>query len=178
MKTFTVDQTTVTEGIEVESHPFWRKCIGQGGAKKYSWIAIGSKDSDQIIEERNNLELNGKTICQTGVIKKADVIELKKKPGIFLIVKERTQENSILVFWSVSSGLRGKAYIKPEKNACIIISDKAWHSGKGILGETAQCIAILKPGQQLYGNRTGKHIPTKNMLLKYDGSKILILEIN
>ncbi len=180
MKTFTVSESAVTPGIEVNSSPYWRIILGAGGHKKSTWIALGKKDADEMISDKESvMSADQKKVLEIkGKILQAGIITLKDNEGAptgnHLIVKERDNDNRVLILWHVSSGFRGSANIQAGQEVKVIASDKAWHSGQGNLGETAECLAVLKPGQRMYATITGRRVEEPNAILEYDGKEIKV----
>lgn len=108
------------------------------------------------------------------------VIQLKYKEtgepsGKFLIVAPRNKDNRALVLWRVSSGYRGSASISAGEGVIIIASDSSWHSGRGSLGETAEVLAILKPGQELIARRSGRRVQETHARLTWDGKEVKVV---
>lgn len=174
MKTFTVVGCTVTPGIEVNSDPYWRIVLGLGGHKRSTWIPLGKKDAAEMV--RKDVEQKDNEIYK---IFNVGVIALKDKEqqltGNHLIVGEKNKnDDRVMVVWSVESGYRGSANIHGGQEVKIIAQDKAWHSGKGNLGETAECLAVLKPGQRLYGEISGRRVEEPRAILEYDGKEIKV----
>lgn len=106
------------------------------------------------------------------------VIQLKETEGKpnskYLIVSLRGDDNRALVLWRVSSGYRGDASITAGEDVMIIASDSSWHSGRGSLGETAETLAILKPGQELIAQRSGRRVQDSYGRLSWDGKTLKI----
>ena len=105
------------------------------------------------------------------------VIALKdaegKPNGKHLIVAPRNGgDDRVLVLWRVGSGYRGSVSITAGEGVTVIASDTSWHSGRGNLGETAEMLAILKPGQVLRASRSGRHVQNTRARLAYDGKTI------
>jgi len=187
MRTFTVSESVVTPGIEVNSLPYWKVVLGAGGHKRSTWIALGKRDVDEIIKEKENIMNSENIVMNTegknifgikGKIFQAGIIALKNNEGVptgnHLIVKERGNDDRVLIVWRVSSGFRGSVNIEGGQEVKIVAFDKAWHSGQGSLGETAECMAILKPGQRLYATITGRRVEEPRAILVYDGKEIKI----
>lgn len=180
MKTFTVLGYAVTPGIRVHSFPYWRVVLGEGGNKKSTWIALGKKDASEIISERERVSRDDdKVMIEEGKVMSAGVITLKDKEGNLtgnhLIVKEKgNHDDRILIKWCVESGFRGSANIEGGQEVKIIANDHSWHSGQGAMGETAECMAILKPGQRLYAKITGRRVEEPRAVLEYDGKEIKV----
>jgi hypothetical protein len=152
MKTYDIDGTEVREGIEVALEPYPHIVLGEGGHKLATWIALGKRDANAIIqqtpimERRWNSEESEYETVDTGrtsaKITDVSVIVLKnaegKLNGKYLIVAPRNgSDNRVLVLWRVSSGYRGGASISAGEGVTVIASDSSWHSGRGNLGETA-----------------------------------------
>ena len=108
------------------------------------------------------------------------VVALKDKNtgesnGKFLIVAPRPgHDNRVLVLWRVSSGYRGSASISAGEGVTLIATDSSWHSGRGSLGETAEVLAILKPGQELTAHRSGRRVQETRARLVWDGKEIKV----
>lgn len=95
--------------------------------------------------------------------------------GKYLIVAPRPgKDNRALVFWSFRSGYRGNATIEADAGVTVIARDVAWHSGQGNLGETAEMLAVLKPGQKLHGWRSGRNVQDTHAVLTYDGKQVTV----
>lgn len=115
-----------------------------------------------------------------------------KPNGKYLVVAPRgNDDNRVLVLWKVASGYRGSAQIGIKKPTfadamdaydktgdpipdmpVIIASDLSWHLGRGSLGETAEFLAVLKPGQEIYAVRSGRRMQDTHGRLTYDGENI------
>jgi hypothetical protein len=189
MKTYDINGTEVREGIAVALDPYPHVVLGEGGHKRATWIALGKRDAESIIvrtpvlEDRWNSESGkyerqdtGRTLSQ---IKDVVIIALKdtegKPNGKYLIVAPRNGgDNRVLVLWRVSSGYRGGAGISAGEGVTVIASDSSWHSGRGNLGETAEMLAILKPGQELRASRSGRRVQNSKAKLVYDGKTITV----
>lgn len=162
MKTFDIAGNTVVEGIAVVNAPYPHVLLGEGGNKRATWVAIGKRDIATIVHE--------------GKVTDVGVIALKNEDGTpkgtHLIVAPHGSEDRVLVIWRVRSGYRGNANITaPATDGVTIIdSDKSWHSGQGNLGETAEVMAILKPGQKLLAVRSGRRLEQTHGMLVYDGN--------
>ena len=107
------------------------------------------------------------------------IIAVKDKSGEpsgkFLIVAPRPgHDNRVLVLWRVSSGYRGSASISAGEGVTLIATDSSWHSGRGSLGETAEVLAILKPGQELTAHRSGRRVQETRARLVWDGKEIKV----
>lgn len=188
MKTYDVG-TEVREGIAVNLEPYPHIVLGEGGHKRATWIALGKRDAKSIIvrtpilEDRWDSESGkyekkdtGRTLNQ---VKDVSVIALKdaegKPNGKYLIVSPHNGgDNRVLVLWRVSSGYRGGASISAGEGVTVIASDSSWHSGRGNLGETAEMLAILKPGQELRASRSGRRVQDSKAKLVYDGKTITV----
>lgn len=172
MKTFTVHEDGVNEGIAVDMTPYPHVTLGDGGHKRATWIALGKRDVDAVVVR------SGKEGDSRVVIKDAAIIALKdgegKPNGKYLIVAPRGSDNRALVLWRVPSGYRGSASIKAGEAVKVIASDSSWHSGRGSLGSTAEMLAILAPGQELRASRSGRRVQETKAVLKYDGQKISV----
>jgi hypothetical protein len=165
MKTFSVFNQEVNLGIAVVAEPYLHVVLGEGGHKSATWIPLGKHDVGQIVVE-------GK-IADVGVIALKDA---EGKPtGKYLIVAPRGVDDRILVFWSVSSGYRGSANITPGEGVTVIAKDVAWHSGRGNLGEDAEILAILKPGQVLKASMSGRRMQYTKAVLTYDGASVSVI---
>jgi hypothetical protein len=114
----------------------------------------------------------------TSVVLDAGIIALKdtegKPNGTYLIVAPRGGDNRVLVLWRVQSGYRGSAKITAGEGVTVIASDSSWHSGRGSLGETAEMLAILNPGQELRASRSGRRVQDSKAKLVYDGRTISV----
>ena len=101
--------------------------------------------------------------------------ETGEPTGKFLIVAPRgNRDNRVLVLWRVSSGYRGSASISAGEGVTLIATDSSWHSGRGALGETAEVLAILKPGQELIAYRSGRRVQETHARLVYGGKEISV----
>ena len=191
MKVFDVHESTVHEGIQVAMEPYPHIVLGEGGHKRAAWIALGKRDAESIIERtpimerRWNSEKSEYEMVDTGrksaKIKDVGIIALRNKEtgepnGKFLIVAPRNgSDNRALVLWRVSSGYRGGASIDAGEGVTVIAYDHAWHSGRGSLGETAEALAILKPGQELTARRSGRRVQETRARLTWDGKQIAVV---
>ena len=160
MKTYDISGSEVREGIAVASKPYPHVELGVGGHKRATWIALGKRDADSIVREGE--------ITDVGVIALKDA---EGKPnGKFLIVAPRNgKDNSALILWRVESGYRGDAHIDAGEGVQVIGYDHSWHSGRGSMGETAEMLAVLKPGQELTASRSGRRLETTRARLTWDG---------
>lgn len=189
MKVYDIHGTKVCEGIVVEEEPYPHIVLGKGGHKRATWIALGKRDAKDIIqrtpvmERRWNSEKSEYKMVDTGRatarIKDVSIIALKdaegKPNGKYLIVAPRNGgDNRVLVLWRVSSGYRGEAIITAGEGVTVIASDSSWHSSRGSLGETAEMLAILKPGQELRASRSGCSVQNTKAKLVYDGYTISV----
>ncbi|UZE93126.1 MAG: hypothetical protein IB617_03145 [Candidatus Nealsonbacteria bacterium] len=165
MKCFKTIEDQICVGIPVDQNPYPHVTLGEGGHKRATWVSIGKRDVDIISSQ-------GK-ILRAGVIALRDK-ETKELTGKFLIVAERpTADNRILLLWRIKSGYRGSAGINADRNVQVIAIDSSWHSGGGALGETAEILVVLNPGDELRAHRTGRRVENKNyLLLRYDGKNI------
>lgn len=184
MKAFTIKDTNATEGIQVDMTPYPRVVLGEGGNKRATWIPIGRRDQPRLLNENN-------------IIMGADVARTQK--GTMLLVAPRPADgrDRALVLWKITSGYRGGAEIhdnprgeqdllhwqsnrakKPEEcdgywvwrnRDTLVAQDVAYHSGRGALGETHEALAIMNPGDTLWGRRTGRHVQSPYLRLKYLG---------
>lgn len=175
MKAFSVEENRVEIGIKVQNYPFWRMLFGQSGTKNYSWIGVGFKDAEKIIEDKEIVyQINKKICCATGLIKKADILELKDNPDNFLLVRERVKEAGVLVFWVVKSGAKGTVNITPKNGAKIIKCRLDWLGNRKTCGTIAHCLAIIKPGQALQADITGISFSSPPFrFIKYDGQQLM-----
>ncbi len=114
---------------------------------------------------------NAGTVAGPEQIQDAGVMQLES--GKMLIVAPR-QGNRILVLWRFESGYRGGAEITAGEGVKVVAADKAWHSGRGNMGETAEMLAIMEPGQELRAERSGRHIEETHARLRYDGTNIIV----
>lgn len=118
-------------------------------------------------------------VVGSSVVKKVGVIALKdatdKPTGKYLIVAPREgADDRVLVLWRFPSGYRGSASITPGVGVVVLGTDSAWHSGQGNIGETAEILAILKPGQELRGSRSGRRLEDTRGWVRFDGSKVFV----
>lgn len=165
MKTFDISSSEVRGGIAVTSKPYPHIVLGEGGHKRATWVALGKRDADAIVHD-------GK-ITNVGVIALKD--EGGKPNGKFLVVAPRNGgDNRALVLWRVPSGYRGSAGITAGEGVTVIASDSSWASGKGSLGETAEMLAVLKPGQELTARRSGRRVETTRARLTWDGKTVQV----
>lgn len=188
MKAYDVTERDVRDGIEVILEPYPHIVLGQGGHKRATWVALGKRDVDTIVknvpvtERRLDMKDMLYKNIQTGTISKiidVAVIELKDPEGNpngrYLIVAPRhDKDDRVLVLWRVESGYRGSASISPGEGVIVVAVDSAWKSGRGNLGETAEMLAILKPGQELCAKRTGRRIQNTSGRLVYAFNKISV----
>lgn len=144
--------------------PTCKECGERYTASKYAAYSIDHPDSG---------EVEGPA-CIFDVA----VIQLKdgegKPNGKYLIVAPRGEDNRILVLWRVESGYRGSASITAGEGVTVIARDTSWHSGRGSLGETAEMLAILRPGQELRASRSGRRVQETEARLGYDGKAISV----
>ena len=172
MKTYTVYEDGVSEGVVIDLTPYPHITLGDGGHKRATWIALGKRDADAIIVRS---EKEGDNRVE---VKDAAVIALKdaegKPSGKYLIVAPRQGDNRVLVLWRVPSGYRGSASIKAGEGVVVVASDSSWHSGRGNLGSTAEILAILALGQELHATRSGRRVQETKAVLRYDGKNILV----
>ena len=112
------------------------------------------------------------------VVEDVGGVALKGENGVpngrYLIVAPQKGDNRVLVLWRVSSGYRGSASISAGEDVTVIALDSSWHSGRGNLGETAEILVILKPGQELHASRSGRRVQETEAKLVYDGKKITV----
>lgn len=155
----------ITDGIKVVSEPYPHIVLGDGGNKRATWIALGKRDADAIIE-------NDGTVKDVGVIALRDANQ--QPTGKYLIVAPRGHDNRVLVLWRVLSGYRGNAEIVAGEDVTVVAADKAWHSGRGNMGETAEMLVILSPGQGLTATRSGRRLEQTKAKLVYDGQEIVV----
>ncbi len=165
MKTYDVKGAEVSKGIVIVLEPYPHIVLGEGGNKRATWIPLGKRDAEFIIVRTPF----------TAQIEDVSVIALKdaegKPNGKHLIVAPRNGgDNRILVLWRVSSGYRGSASISAGEGVTVIASDFSWHSERGSLGETAEMLAILKPGQELRASLSGRGLKETEGKLTYDGA--------
>lgn len=112
-------------------------------------------------------EVRGPQIVEDiGIIALKD--EKGESNGKYLVVAPRNGDDRILVLWRVSSGYRGGAGITADEGVTVIGYDHAWASGRGSLGETAEMLAILKPGQELHASRSGRCVQDTKATLTYN----------
>ena len=174
MKVYDVCETEVSGGVEVVLEPYPHIVLGEGGHKRATWIALGKRDTESIIVRTPILEDH-----TMNKISEVSVVALKdddgKLNGKYLIVAPRNNnDDRVLVLWRVSSGYRGSASISAGEGVTVIARDSSWHSGRGNLGETAQMLAILKPGQGLRASRSGRRVQDTSAKLAYDGTNISV----
>lgn len=101
--------------------------------------------------------------------------ESGKPTGRHLIVAPRPgKDNRALVLWRVPSGYRGSARISPGESVSLIARDSSWHSGRGSLGETDECLAILRPGESLYAEVSGRRVQGTRGILTWTGSDFTV----
>lgn len=190
MKTFSVNGTEVHEGIVVALEPYPHIVLGEGGHKRATWVALGKRDAESIVqrtpimERRWNSEKSEYEMEDTGgtmfQVRDVGIIGLKdaegKPNGKYLVVAPRNGDdnNRALVLWGVESGYRGSASITAGEGVTVIATDASWHSGRGNLGETAEMLAILKPGQELHAHRSGRRVQDSEAKLAYDGKNISV----
>lgn len=171
MKTFTVRGKEVTPGIDVYLAPYYHLVIGDGGHKKATWVALGKNDA-KVITTINEEQITG--VCyDVGVLSLKDR-ETGKPTGKYLIVAPHGDgsDNRILVCWSVASGYRGSANILADEKILVVARDKAWHSGQGNLGENAEIIAVLHPGQSLVAEISGRRVQETRARLLWNGKEL------
>lgn len=165
MKAFDVSETKVSDGIPVASQPYPHIVLGEGGNKRATWVALGKRDAGQIVREGR--------IADVGVIALKD--EGGKPNGKFLIVASRNgKDDRALILWRVPSGYRGSAGITAGEGVTMIASDSSWHSGRGNMGETAEMLAVLKPGQELTAQISGRRVEQTRARLGWDGREITV----
>ena len=168
MKAYDVSGSEVSAGIEVSTERYSKLVLGDGGNKRATWIPLGSRDAKRITED------DGK-VREVGVIALCDK-ETNEPNGKHLIVAPRNgKDNRILVLWRVSSGYRGSAHIEAGEGVHVVGYDSAWHSGRGNLGETAEMLAILKPGQELNADISGRRVQENRARLTWDGETIEVI---
>jgi hypothetical protein len=102
-----------------------------------------------------------------------DVGSMQLDSGKMLIVTPRPS-NRVLVLWRFKSGYRGGADITAGDGVKVVATDKAWHSGRGNKGETAELLAIMEPGQELHAKRWGRNLEETHARLRYDGTNIIV----
>lgn len=168
MKIYDVKNNGISDGIFVASEPYPHVVIGDGGNKRATWIALGKRDINQIVMNKGT---SSPEIKNVGIIALKDADQ--KPTGKYLIVAPRGHDDRVLVLWRVSSGYRGSADITAGEGVMVIAQDKAWHSGRGSLGEDAEMLAILKPGQELTATRSGRDLEQTRAKLVYDGKAII-----
>lgn len=174
-----IDVVSFIGGIGVnDDPPYPRIILGEGGHKKATWIPLGKRDAESIIV-RIPIEKgdNPRTIP---VIQNVSIISLKDENGqpngkYLVVAPKNGSDDRVLVQWNVSSGYRGSARITGGEGVTIIATDVAWHSGRGNLGETAECLAILKPGQELIASVSGRRVQNPKGKLSYDGKVITVI---
>jgi hypothetical protein len=201
MRIFSVEGEIVGEGTTVVLEPYPHIVLGEGGHKRATWIPLGKNDWRKMIafppcpirgsammDITCNLcgvapslgvhpnEGNLRPVFEGGnvgraSIKEASVIVLKSN-GYLIVAPRNGDDNRVLVLWRVSSGFRGSASITAGEGVMVIASDSSWHSGRGNLGETAEMLAILKPGQELRASRSGRRVQGTRAKLIYDGKTI------
>lgn len=114
-------------------------------------------------------------VVRGGRVEDVGVIKLQEPKKGFLVVAPRPgKDNRVLVLWNVSSGYRGGSGITAGEGVTVIAEDSSWHSGRGSLGSTAQMLAILAPGQELYAARTGRRVQDTKAVLRWNGEKITV----
>ena len=158
MKSFEVNGEEIREGIPVSSEPYPHIVLGDGGNKRATRVPLLKSDSEKII--RNYL------------INNVSILKLKDAGGYLIIAPRDGSDNRILVLWRVASGFRGSASITHGEGVTIIAKDSAWHSGRGNLGETAEILAVLSPGQELRASRSGRRVENTRAKLVWDGKNI------
>lgn len=164
MKCFDVSADEVQEGLPVVTNPYSHVVLGAGGNKRATWVPLGNKDLKTLIGSEGK-------VVEAGVLALKD--QNDKPKGRHLIVAPRKgRDNRVLVLWRVSSGYRGSASITEGAGVVVVASDASWHSGRGNLGETAEMLAVLAPGQELTASRSGRRVQNPNAKLTYDGSNI------
>ena len=168
MKAFDVSESAVREFIPVDTSPYPHVTLGEGGNKRATWVALGKRDAPTLVllsEEREGKQLPDR-ISEAGVV--------KLESGQHLIVAPRGGDNRALVLWHVASGYRGSASISADDDVLVIARDAAWHSGRGNLGETAECLVVLKPGQCLEAHISGRRVQEYCARLTWDGQHIRV----
>lgn len=160
MKTFDVEAAVITPGLPVDPKPYPKVVLGAGGNKRATWVSIGRRDQADLIKETDE----GAAIFDAAV--------LVTKKGQPLIVAPRQGDDRALVLWRVPSGYRGSASIKAQDDVVVVASDSAWHSGRGNLGETAEILAVLRPGQYLEARRSGRRVQEDRARLVWNGEKV------
>jgi len=168
MKAFDVSKSVVNEFVPVDSQPYPHITLGEGGNKRATWVALGKRDAPALVlsaEERDGKQLPDRVV-EAGII--------KLESGQYLIVAPRGSDNRVLVLWHVASGYRGTASISADSDVLVIANDVSWHSGRGNLGETAECLAVLKPGQSLDAWISGRRVQEDRAHLRWDGQRISV----
>lgn len=165
MKTFEVRESDVVAGIPVSTKPYPKVVLGQGGHKRATWIPIGRQDQASLIKDDDR-------------ILSAAVIITKEKQKPLIVLPRNKNDNRVLVLWRVKSGYRGSASINAPEGVKEIAQDSAWHSGQGNLGETAEILAILEPGQHLEAHISGRRVQENRARLSWDGETIAAVFYN
>lgn len=153
----------VYEGLSVEIEPFPHISMGGKPRGRFYWVPVSSRDADSIIG--------------SGVIKNADVIP-QKKGGYMIVAPRKKDDTRVLVLWRFPSNNfgRGRAGIYPSSGVEVLERNFYSHTRRDREGETAEVLAILKPGQWLDAGRYGKWIdmPAKpnRSRLYYDGTTV------
>lgn len=166
MKTFDVSESIVREFVPVNSQPYPHITLGEGGNKRATWVALGKRDAPTLVlpaEERDGKRLPDR-ITEAGIV--------KLENGQYLIVAPRGSDNRAIVLWHVASGYRGSASISAQEDVLVIACDASWHSGRGNLGKTAECLAVLRPEQNLDARISGRRVQENRARLSWDGREI------
>lgn len=155
-----------------KSAPEVRTVCRECGVAYDPWV------KDDVITYRSVHPQSGE-VHGSPMIEDVELIALKDEKGDlngkFLIVAPRGDDNRVLVLWRVPSGYRGDAKITPGEGVTVIATDSSWHSGQGNLGETAEMLAVLQPGQELYATRSGRRLQDTKAVLAYDGEKLSVV---
>lgn len=171
MKCYTVSGSSEVKNIKINAAPYPHIAIGDGGNKRATWIPLGKHDASTIVGEDDGYEV----ITNVGLIGLRDK-ETNEPDGRYLVVAPRNRDDErALVLWQVSSGYRGGAHIESPDGVRVVSYDHAWHSGRGSLGETAEMLAVLAPGDTLTAEITGRRVQENRARLTWTGSEFEVL---
>ena len=98
-----------------------------------------------------------------------------KPNGSYSIGKpELSDGKSALVLWRFTSRKNESSFITPGAETTVVAYDYAFHPDKKGEGGTAEMLAILDPGEMLFGHRILSNKELESFRLEYDGITIKV----
>jgi len=151
MKSFTVTETEVYEGLSVETDPYPHIQVGgRGKGARYTRVPLGRQDFSGVTR-----------------VERCHPITTKGKGTLLLVKEQRPDHRRAMVLVSVRGGEKGSSYVLNEDGHNVLDLDD---SGRGAYG--LRLLAAGHSSDGMYGRSGGPHV--QMLLILNEGSCVCV----